>query len=117
VTDFDTGHLFPMPFPELHDFSGSSLSIQERFERFHQANPWVYESLRTLSLDLVGRGQTRIGIGMLFEVMRWHYARSTKDPSSDFRLNNDYRSRYSRLLMDNEPELAFVFETRVLRAV
>lgn len=91
-------------------------SIQAQFEEFHAANPWVYNVLRKLALDLVAHGRRRIGIGMLFEVMRWHHHLSTVDPDSDFKLNNNYRSRYARLLMAQEPELVDVFEIRGLRA-
>ncbi len=89
-------------------------SIQERFEAFHDANPWVCRALEQLTADLVGRGRRRIGIKSLFEVLRWHYNRATE--GDDFRLNNSYTSRYARLLIDRHPEWADVFETRELRA-
>lgn len=91
-------------------------SIQEAFEHFHAANPWVYEALRRLALDLVHRGRKKVGIGMLFEVLRWQHSRQTTDEHSDFKLNNNLRSRYARLLMENEEELAGVFEVRELKA-
>lgn len=92
------------------------LSIAEAFMEFHRANPWVYDALVELARDLVRRGRRRIGIGMLFEVLRWHYQRATDDPSSDFRLNNNYRSRYARLIMATEPDLSRAFHTRRLRS-
>lgn len=92
------------------------LTIQQQFELFHEANPWVYEALRRLALDLVRRGRGRIGVKMLFEVLRWHYWRSTLDATSDFKLNNNYHSRYARMLMAHEPLLADAFETRELKA-
>jgi hypothetical protein len=91
-------------------------TIQDTFEAFHKANPWVYVALVRLARDLHRRGYTRIGIGMLFEVLRWHYFRATRDEHSDFKLNNNYRSRYSRLIMDREPDLADAFEIRRLTA-
>lgn len=91
-------------------------SIQEAFEKFHAANPFVYEALRRLALELVERGRKKIGIGMLTEVVRWEYARQTSDASSDFKINNNYRSRYARLLMENVEELEGVFEVRELKA-
>lgn len=91
-------------------------SIQEAFERFHADNRWVYDALRALALDLVDRGRTKVGIGMCFEVLRWQHTRSTSDPTSEFKLNNNLRSRYARLLMDNEPALAGVFDVRELKA-
>lgn len=91
-------------------------SIQEQFEEFHRRNPWVYDTLVELARDLVARGRTRVGIGMLFEVVRWTYYRQTDDAQSEFRLNNNYRSRYARLIMARERDLDGVFELRELRA-
>lgn len=90
-------------------------SIQEAFDAFHRDNYWVYEALRRLALDLVGRGRTKIGMKMLFEVVRWSYQRSTTDDSSPFLINNNFTSRYARLLMDQEPALAGVFDLRALK--
>ena len=100
--------------PELLAASAPEGSIEARFRAFHAANPWVYDRLRILALDLVEKGQTRIGIGQLWEVLRWQYARATKSDVG-LRLNNDYRSRYARLLAEQEPRLADVFHTRRLR--
>jgi hypothetical protein len=87
--------------------------IQEDFEQFHRRNPWVYGALRELTADLVQRGRRRIGVGMLFEVLRWQVARGTFDAASDFKLNNNYRSRYARLL---DIEFPGVFEMRELKS-
>ena len=91
-------------------------TIDDAFHAFHTANPWVYAALVELARDLVRRGHSRIGIGMLFEVLRWHWHRATVDPSSEFKLNNNYRSRYARLIMSREEDLLDVFELRRLTA-
>jgi hypothetical protein len=95
---------------------GEATTLQEKFEVFHTKNPWVYMVLVKLARDLMARGRRRIGIGMLFEVLRWQYQMATVDPASDFKLNNNYRSRYARLIMENEPDLADAFEVRELKA-
>jgi len=87
-------------------------TLEDRFRAFHAANPSVYRRLLVLSRGLVDQGRTRIGIGMLFEVMRWEQMLYTT--GEPWKLNNSFRSRYARLLMAQEPELAGVFETRVL---
>lgn len=92
------------------------LTIQQAFERFHGLNPWVYEALAALTADYVTQGQRRVGIRMLWEVLRWRYNRQTRDPNSLFKVNDHYHSRYVRLLIEQHPEWAEVFETRVLRA-
>lgn len=91
-------------------------TIGEAFDEFHRLNPWVYDAMCTLARRMLRIGRSRIGIGMLTEVLRWHYFAATTDPNSEFRINNNYRSRYARLIMDNEPDLAGMFELRELRA-
>lgn len=87
-------------------------SLPEMFAAFHAANPHVYHALRRLAINMVRRGQHKIGVKMLFEVLRWQHAMTTHDAASAFKLNNNYAPFYARLLMDNEPELNGVFETR-----
>lgn len=94
----------------------SGATIDERFRDFHTQNGWVYRQLEAMTTELVAAGQRRVGMKMLVEVLRWRYFRQTFDPSSPFRLNNDYTSRYSRLLIADHPEWADVFETRELRS-
>ena len=87
------------------------LTLEQQFEAFHAENPHVYSALRHLALDAARHGR-RLGIGMLFEVLRWQYAMTTTDEASEFKLNNNYRAFYARLLMEREPELQDYFETR-----
>lgn len=92
----------------------SRASIDDRFSAFHHANRWVYQQLEAMTTDLITSGQTRVGMKMLIEVLRWRYFRQTFDTSSGFRLNNDYTSRYARLLLAAHPEWDGVFQTRAL---
>lgn len=98
--------------PTVRTNHARGATLEEQFEAFHRANPHVYQALRKLAVGMVRRGQRRIGIKMLFEVLRWSYAMTTADDAADFKLNNNYAPFYARLLMDNEPELAGAFETR-----
>lgn len=85
--------------------------LGQSFERFHRANPDVYETL----VRLARRWRTRhpeqpCGIGMLYEVARWTIAfRTVGEP---LKLNNNYRAFYARLIMEREPDLAGLFHTR-----
>ena len=96
--------------PIVHtDTSGS---IQAAFERFHEANPHVYRALRAVALWCV-RHDKKVGMKAIFERVRWEFMIRTR--GDGYRLNNNYSSRYARLLMENEPELTGFFETRQLR--
>lgn len=90
-------------------------TIQARFLEFHRQNPDVYEELRWLALDYRDRGYPCIGIGHLVEIIRWRRRMETYDPTSQFKVNNNYRSRYARLLMELEPRLAGFITIRELQ--
>lgn len=89
-------------------------TIQERFLSFHSKNLWVLAALERLTQDYLDRGHTKVGIGMLTEVLRWQYGRQTTGDA--FKLNNNHRSRYVRMMVARHPEWDDVFEQRVLTA-
>lgn len=107
----------PPLLPELQQTTqpkvAKEATIQERFEAFHEANPHVYRAFRALALQMVRNGVNRYGISGLTEQLRWHFAMQTKGEA--FKISNDFRSRYARMLMENEPELKGFFELRTLR--
>lgn len=94
----------------------SRKTIQQRFEEFHVENPWVMDELLRLARQARDGGALKIGIGMLWEVLRWRYYERTQDWNGSWRLNNSYRSRYVRALIDLDPSLADLFELRELKA-
>jgi hypothetical protein len=89
-------------------------TIQERYEQWRDANPWVLPALARLLDDWSARGSRRVGVKAATEWLRFFYARQID--SSDFRVNNSYTSRIARDLIERYPRLANVIETRELRA-
>jgi hypothetical protein len=87
--------------------------LEAAFWQFHRENPVIYKLLSQYAHQALNAGRGRWGIGMIWERMRWYVAVETRDPSG-LKLNNNYRSRYARLLMRQEPELEGIFETRRL---
>lgn len=104
----------PSLLDPIRSVDGRDLTIEERFTCFHDANPQVYAILRQLALDLAQRGHDRIGVKMLWETLRYRYAIATTDASA-YKLDNNYTSRYARLLAA-EPPLAGRIELRRLTA-
>ena len=90
-------------------------TIDDRFNAFHEANPWVHEALLALTRQWHEAGHERIGMKMLIEVLRWEWSTNTVRADGEFKLNNDYTSRYARLIAAEHPELALMFEFRALR--
>ena len=92
-----------------------SATIAQRFAKFHQDNPHVYSMLVSLARGLQARRPRKLGIGMLFEVLRWQYYVQT-DTDEEYKLNNNYRAQYARLIMEQEPDLHEAFNTRPSQA-
>ncbi len=90
------------------------MTIAERFEAFHAANPHIAAHLAQMALALRRQGRTRYGIKALVEALRFQYAVQTT--GDDFKINNDFTAHYARLLMREHPALADFFETREIRA-
>lgn len=99
--------------PLVHAEPDATLTIQQRFEQFDANNSWVFTALEALAADWLSMGHKRVGVKALAEVVRWQYGRTVGEP---FKLNNDFTSRYARLLVDRHPEWADAIETRELRA-
>lgn len=84
--------------------------LRDRFLDFHEANPHVYEQLVQLARSARAGGRRRIGIGELFEELRWEDRLATGGDS--FKLNNSHRAFYARLIARQESDLSDLFEFR-----
>lgn len=103
---------FPLEPLVVPDYA-PDLTIQERFEAWEAANPWVMRVLESLVSDWLAAGHRRVGIKSCWEQIRWSYGVTTGDT---FRANNSFTSRAARLLIARHPEWADAIETRELRA-
>ncbi len=100
------------PYEQLELSFDTELTTAERFEAFNLANPHVLDTMTALGRQWRARHgpDAKIGISALYERARWEISFFTKDP--DFKLNNDFRAYYARLIMLREPDLAGLFELR-----
>ncbi len=98
--------------PRDPDPSTTTRSIREAFEAFNAKNPHVYVAIVTVSRQLRRAGFQRLGMKALFERLRWEYAMRTRGET--WKLNNNFTSEYARLVMQREPDLDGLFETRSL---
>jgi hypothetical protein len=101
---------------KVHPASRRAKTIEARFREFHEANPLVYTNLVRLAREAKDKGHNRISIGMLWEVLRWNKLIAVVDATSRYELNDNYRSRMARLIMQQEPDLDGMFEVRELRS-
>lgn len=88
----------------------------EKFIAFHNKNPQVYEALVQYAYQWKNEtGLDKIGLGLLWERVRWDLtlAIATNQRSSqEYRLNDGFKSYYSRLMMMREPSLRECFDLR-----
>lgn len=88
--------------------------LDRDFAEFHAENPHVYDALVALARQAKARGHRALGIGMLWEVLRWNRLFDTRRDAEGFKLNNNLRSRYAREIHAREPDLAGIFHLRDL---
>lgn len=106
--DFDM--LAAEPEPKVRD----DRSWQEKFDDFHTANPQVYAFLEERARQVYRPGR-RIGIDLLINQMRWESMIHT-DSEDGYKINQNFASRYARLIIANHPEWDGLFEFRQLRS-
>jgi hypothetical protein len=95
-------------------FDDTRLTIQQRFEAFHEAHPDVYDLFVRIARQMRDKGHARYSADGILHVIRWHYATSSSGESP--KINNIWSSRYARLLMEEDATFVGFFETRRLKA-
>lgn len=88
---------------------------QQAFEEFHKKNPHVYVALVRLTRIAVRNGRKVVGMQSCIERLRWDYFTQTTHRADEFKINNNFASRYARLIMANEPDLDGIYKTRRLK--
>lgn len=107
-----------MPKKPLALWANRSLSLQQRFDLWLVSpdGQAAYENVLLRARRLQARGWTHFGIAALWEAARYDRALDIGPDAAGFKLNNDFRSRLARRLMDDIPSLRGFFETRELKA-
>lgn len=82
--------------------------IERAFAAFHRANPRVYEQLASRAISAYARAEKRVSVADMIEDLR----HESFYPFVDYKLNNNFRSLYARLLIHHHPSLAQVIEVR-----
>lgn len=89
-------------------------TIADRWMAFSRANPHIGRELLRRARELRDIGLRRIGVKYLWESLRVDRVRVSG--VDDYRLDNRLTSRYARFLIENDPSLAPLIETRALRS-
>jgi len=101
--------LFLLPEIKKHRKSSTG-SLFDQFLLFHIANPEILGILENIALDLLNQGWKKGSINLIFERVRWLYAIQTQ--GDKYKLNNNHRAFYARLIMMINPDLDGFFSIR-----
>lgn len=90
-------------------------TIDESFMEFHNTHPEVFNELVHRAREVMSAGYRRYNISALWERMRWTFDIEYRN-GEEFKYNNNFRSRYSRKIMEECEDLKGFFEVRVLKS-
>ncbi len=94
---------------------GTPETLDERFQRFHEANPHIFDLFVATARDYLRRsGRNRVGGKAIWEHLRWEYMIRSDEENPT--LNNSYVSRYVRLAIEKAPDLQDAFELRAIKS-
>jgi len=94
---------------ELPLFGGGQSKLEKAFWTFHGKHPEVYSKLVEFARKWrVNRRARRIGIATVYEAARYTL-NIDRDDESVYKLANNHRAFYARLIMRSEQDLAGIF--------
>jgi len=82
----------------------------ELFWRYHRENPHIYEAFKSVTLRAIAKGFKHFSAEAVFNIIRWETTVSANDDI--FKINNNFRSGYSRLFVIDFPQHADFFFRR-----
>lgn len=98
-------------------FDAQSLSIQERFEIWIQANPHVFELFRQFALQARAAGRKRYSADAIAHRLRWHINVEMQPvEGEEWRINDHFTSRLARRLVQVDPSFDGFFTLRDLKS-
>ena len=85
----------------------------KKFNEYHASNPQVSTLFRRFAVEAKESGFRNFGAKAVMARVRWETAIKTK---GTFKINNNYTSRYVRLLEIIDPSFVGLFRKKELRA-
>jgi hypothetical protein len=89
-------------------------AIQAEFEKFDGQYPDVYALFVKFAEQMWDAGRRKGSSKSIVERIRWEHMTTSQGGNEDFKINNNFTSRYARKLIREQPKFADFFETRSL---
>jgi len=83
---------------------------KENFDIYNKENPDIYSKFEGYALK-ASKYRSKYSAKIIFHIIRWNTMLEGKD--SEYKIDDGWISHYSRLFMENHPELKGFFETRI----
>lgn len=93
-------------------FQNIDEGLLRKFEAFHEENPEVFTCFRLKALKVKNMGFKKYSHVSIIEVIRWERDVSGGKP---FKVNNDFKSLYARLMISQYPHFEGFFELRRMK--
>jgi hypothetical protein len=103
------GDLFADPPPPRRTRAAQILDL---FEKFHLANPQVWNLFLMYALKAVAENRENYSSKTIVERIRWH--QSVHTTGSEVKIGNNFTAYYARLFELHRPDLAGFFRMRRL---
>lgn len=87
-------------------------TVARDFMAFHRENPDIYLALLKVAQRAAERGYSKWAIAGAFEVVRWEWSEINPAANGGFKLPNNWKPWYARLIMVEHPELDGLFDLR-----
>jgi len=85
--------------------------MTEQCQEFHNKHPEVWDLFVKFTFEMINKGYKHYAVVAIFERIRWEMDLGG-DGTDTFKLNNNYRSLYSRRFMRAYPQHEGFFRTR-----
>ena len=88
-----------------------NISLIERFQRWDENNPEVYELFKRFTFEAIAAGRKKSSAWLIVNRIRWETSVVTK--GEDFKISNDFIALYSRKFMNDFTNHAGFFVTKI----
>lgn len=100
-----------MEYIKSGPLEGYPKHVYEKFKQYHTDNPKVWDLFKRFAYDMRNTGRETYSAEIIINQIRWHHDIESKGGEA-FKINNDYKPMYARMLVYKYPEFKDFFKFR-----
>ena len=90
--------------------------VDMKFFKYHKESPHIFNLFVAFSKEIKAKGYKTYSMRTIMHRIRWHVDITTNDPDG-FKMNNNYSSRYARMLANEYPDFKDFFKNRRMKTL